>query len=147
MKEPTWITYLTISLAGIGAILGIINTAYLLFKDRVRIRLSVRNAFFVNVSPHQDGQTVFALEVTNLGFLPVTISQAGFELPDGSNNVIPLLGHNTPTGVQLPHRLEPRTSLSIYASIPETDAIKEHGCKKAFVKTDCKRTYKAKRNM
>lgn len=145
MEEPSWIKYLTISLAATGTILGVINTVYLLFKDRVRVKVRIRKAFFVNVSPSQDGKDVLIIEVTNLGFIPVTISEAAFLLPDSSGRKIPLIGHNTPMGIQLPHRLEPRTSLSIYSSMQETEAIIQQDCKKGFVKTDCRRTFTAKR--
>lgn len=142
MKGIDWLSIVSIVLASVGAILGTINTSYLLFKDKVRLKLQIRAAVFAKGSEILDNH-VYCLEVTNLGFVPITLREAGFLLPDGTKRKIPLIFQNA-HGVKLPYRLEPRSAASIYASAEETKGIKEHNCKRAFVKTDCGKQFYAK---
>ena len=78
-----------------------------------------------------------------MGFIPVTVNEVGFLLPDRSGRRIPLLEQQSP-GVELPYRLEPLTSVTVYASAQETEDVLSQKCKKAFVKTDCRKQFKTK---
>lgn len=137
MEEIGWLSIVSIILASIGALLGIINTSYLLFKDKVRLELRIRSALFSR-GPYISDDFVYCLEVINMGFIPVTVSEVGFLLPGGDGNRIPFLLQQLP-GAKLPYRLEPRTSVTVYATEQETEGIRSNNCKKAFVDTDCRK--------
>jgi len=74
----------TISIAVVGAILGIINTVFAVWQKRVRLRVRVMMAFDpADEDLGSDGlprEQSIAVEVTNLSGFPVTIQTVGFVL-------------------------------------------------------------------
>ncbi len=96
----------------LGAVLGVMNTWRAFDRDRIRIRVEPR--FFIRT----DGMVSmggYQLVITNLSYIPVTITQVGFKLRDGKN----LLTFFRPLDCTLPQRMEARTRFT--ASIPEPD--------------------------
>lgn len=134
-NEVNWISLISIILASIGALLGIINTSYLVFKDRIRLKLRIR--MVIMAQGHEVvSKDLYCLEVTNLSFIPVTVKEVGFLLPGKSGQKIPFVFQPAP-GSKLPHRLEARASVSVYSTKEETDGINQMKCDKAYLKTDC----------
>lgn len=112
----------------LGAVLGVMNTWRAFDRDRIRIR--VEPAFFVRTNGIEriDG---YRLTITNLSYIPVTITQVGFTMRDGKN-LFTLL---TPIDCTLPQRMEARTRLT--ASIPESDFRDLLNIRHAYASTAC----------
>ena len=111
-----WMEYLTLLIAVLGAVLGIINTVHDMNRDRVRLR--VRDRGWVN----QGGQG-WAVEVVNLSAFEVTIDKVVIPLPDHQELWLEEILR------QLPHRLGPRTSASfrITAGTAQFNAVPDRG--------------------
>jgi len=126
----TLVTAITGAACGIlGAVLGIINTWNQVSKNRLRLRVrpylavveQMRNGQYVGIVRHSgkpfpsDLMQHLCVEVVNLSSFPVTISEVGFGRRDdegGRHVVIPF----DRFGDQLPKRLEPRESMSVYGA-------------------------------
>jgi hypothetical protein len=153
---------ITLSIAVIGAVLGIVNTVFSLWQKRVRLRVRVMMAFDPedrdlgeNGLPKK--QSV-AIEVTNLSEFPVTIQSTGFafrsrlgiairrapilKIVAGSSKdylIIknPRLAGRSLSDRTLPARLDSRESL---VAMPRADEHKKpqfRDARRAFVLTAC----------
>jgi len=75
---------ITLSIAVIGAVLGIVNTVFALWQKRVRLRVRVMMAFDPEDRDLGEDRLPkkqsIAVEVTNLSEFPVTIQSVGFTL-------------------------------------------------------------------
>jgi hypothetical protein len=72
-QEITNMQVVTMAIAVLGAVLGIINTWYNLDKSRVKLKVTPAHAIpFGAVDP----KLKFCVQITNLSFFPVTISDA-----------------------------------------------------------------------
>ncbi len=125
-------SYITLIIAVVGAVLGIINTWRAIARDRVRVRVLVED--YLTSDLHNG----IAITAVNLGHLPVTISSMGFLLRKKKHLVFPpgMLDQ-----LKFPHRLEPRASVtyvlpSIASHHPSLGAVR---C--AVVKTQCMRHF------
>lgn len=100
---------MTLGIAVLGATLGVFNAVWLIRKDTVRLKVR----FVMLYVPDYDMWTG-AVEVINAGYLPVTINEVAFHSGRRSKKraaVITDLLQRT----DLPHRLEPRTAISVAA--------------------------------
>ncbi|PZT41898.1 hypothetical protein A7X92_03745 [Stenotrophomonas maltophilia] len=107
-----WTNWLTLGIAVLGFALGLFNAVWLIRKDTVRMKVR-----FVSIYVPRDDLWTGAVEVINTGYLPVTITEVAFHFARRSKTrsaVIADLLERT----KLPHRLEPRTAISI-ATTPE----------------------------
>jgi hypothetical protein len=127
----TWIQAITLAIAMLGAVLGIINT-FIAVNNR-RVRLRVRPMYTVG-APAGAG---FGIEVVNLSSFPVTISDVGLlygrawsALPARMVIADPILFD----GGGWPRRLEPRSEVSVYFD-PRSIPARRFG--KAYAKTSC----------
>jgi hypothetical protein len=121
----------TFGIAVLGAVLGVINTARAWRRDRVRIRV-------VPVVAHPstgtgDTRTRLAIEVVNIGAVPVTVDQVGYVVRGQKGRRILSLPQ-TGDGGAWPRRLEPHSSVTAYAA-PGQDVEWLKGVKRAFAKT------------
>jgi hypothetical protein len=118
-------------IAMLGAGLGILNYYRSVVKDRVNLKLNVSHY----IIPRIAGGTANGLnvEVINLGFIPVTISNAYIELKDKKiyTDLSTLYGQN------LPARIESRESMSIRFAPELNDDLRILEARSVLVKTAC----------
>jgi len=74
MNVITTFQAVTLAIAVLGAILGIINTWHNLDKRRVKLKVTPAHAIPVG---GMDPRLQFCIEITNLSEFPLTISDAG----------------------------------------------------------------------
>jgi hypothetical protein len=117
--------YITVCMAAIGAILGVINTWNSL--DRQRVKLIVRPA--QGIGPNR--KSVITIDVINLSQFAVSIDEIGLRLVDGRRAVIldPMVN-----GKLLPQRVEARESI---CALLEVTAINPSAVRVAYAKTTC----------
>jgi hypothetical protein len=133
-NSPSTFNIITLAIALVGAILGIINTLLSINRHRVKIKVTPKVAYLV-------GQIVktkcLAIEILNLSDFPVTISQVGI-LYRGTKDRGDIVLPNMPDGGSFPRRLESRASFTVYSN-PEV--ILENNFANvycAYAETDCK---------
>lgn len=119
---------ITLGIALLGAVLGVINTWNSLSKSRVKLKVIPSHVIA------EDSSIEFAIEITNLSAFPVTISDAGV-LYHGTSARGALIHPIFSDGGQWPKRLEPRSSISIFSSFPYSTS--GHRIKCAYAKTQC----------
>lgn len=130
-QEITNIQVVTMAIAVLGAVLGIINTWYNLDKSRVKLKVTPAHAIpFGAVDP----KLKFCVQITNLSSFPVTISDAGVFFR-GTKSRGAIVNPVFSEGGDWPKRLEPRSSISVYSQIP--DAPTGHKIKCAYAMTQC----------
>jgi len=125
---------ITFGIALTGAVLGVINTWRAFDRDRIRLSVSPR-IFFSST-----GENGLCFEITNLGFLPVTLSQIGIDLWEPAGQFyafIPRFLDST----RLPHRMEARTAVTAYLPAGSDNDPKLKSARRVFVKTACGRVF------
>lgn len=122
----------TLAIALLGAVLGLINTWQNIDRDRVKLRVAVNLAYLVT------GQGVsrpqIAIEVINRSQFPLTISQLGLE-QSGSKNVLALVNPIMVDGGTLPRRIEPRSAFTAYFSAEGTQQVIVSNVSRGYAKT------------
>lgn len=110
LRAMEWTNWFTLGIAVLGATLGVFNAVWLIRKDTIRLKVR-----FVSIYLPRTNVWTGAVEVINTGYLPVTITEVAFHYGRRSKTraaVITDLLERT----RLPHRLEPRTAISIAAN-------------------------------
>ncbi len=120
---------ITLSIALLGAALGLINLWRAIDRDRVRVRVTPLS--YINTG----GASGICLEVVNVGLTAVTISSVGFVLRDGQQ-LVPLSSTFTCRD-GLPHRLESREAITAYLPAGIEKNAKFGQVKCAYAKTAC----------
>ena len=125
---------ITLSIAVLGAVLGIINTWKSFDRDRLKLKVIPKHA--IPVGNLVDQNIRFCVEVINLSTFPVTVCEIGmlFHNTDRRGAVLnPIVIDGKP----FPRRLEPRTSFTVY--LRHEAFQNEHGyrIKCAYAETDC----------
>lgn len=131
MENVTTVQIITLSIAVVGAVLGLINTWHGL--DKSRVKLKVRPAHAIPVA-FADPSLAFSIEVTNLSAFPVTICDVGvfYRGTDSRGSFVnPVLVD----GGGWPRRLEPRSSVTVYGRRPESRSDRHIKC--AYAITEC----------
>lgn len=126
----TIVNGVTLALALLGAVLGIINTWQALDKTRVKLRVRPKHAIPFG---GMDERLTFCIEVTNLSAFAVTIEEARVSLKGSDNR----LAYTNPVLIDdggWPRRLEPRTAVTIYGHAPSKNG---HSLKCAYATTAC----------
>lgn len=127
----TWKEATTMSIALLGAVLGVMNTWNAINQQRVRVRVTPH--FVASLDRRPLG---ISIEVINLSAFALTIEEIGFTSNKGR---LPLLAARFPDGVSLPRRLASREAIS--AVIGPTDfGIPPVRLGDAYVRTACGRT-------
>lgn len=136
----TWLDIVTLLFAGVGALLGLINTAYLLWS-RHWVRLKVIPKFgklasggYLSSSRRLfEGATEPSIDVVNLSSFPITIIEVGYTLRDTSIEErrlaapSPLVTDQKPW----PRKLDPRESVTAHL---EAEVLREP-IHKAYART------------
>jgi hypothetical protein len=129
----------TLGIALLGAILGIINTCLQYDKRRVKLRVIPKIAYLMLSRSDKLGAPQLCIEIINLSDFPVTISDVG--LTSGNVNKakrITLIEPLIYDGKRWPRRLESHESVTVYFEKgfgpDEPDYLI---MKKAYAKTDC----------
>lgn len=125
---------ITLGIALLGAVLGVINTWRSLSKSRIRLKVVPAYAIPVGAA---DRRLEFAIEITNLSAFAVTVYDAGVFF-HGTKRRGAILNPVFSDGGQWPRRLEPRSSVSVYSQIPESPD--GHRIRCAYAKTQCGHT-------
>lgn len=128
----------TLSIALMGALLGLLNTWRSFAKDRPRLRVSVKGWL------SSCGDSGFCVEVANTGFVPVSVSQVGILLRRPRGRVFLFAPYGL--GVQdFPHALGAGESMTVYAP-PGTDENPALAhASRAFVRTAAGLTFCGRR--
>lgn len=129
--DITIVQAITLAIAGLGAVLGIINTWHGL--DTSRVKLIVRPAHAIPLGA-ADPNLKFCIEVTNLSAFAVTISDVGV-FYKGTNNRGCIVQPILLDGGGWPRRLEPRSSVTIYGQTPSSSPDQRIRC--AYARTEC----------
>jgi len=124
---------ITLAIALVGAILGIINTFLSIDRHRVKIKVTPKVSFPVG---QQEKRKCLAIEILNLSDFPVTISQVGI-LYRGTKDRGEIVLPNISDGGSYPRRLDSRVSFTVRSS-PEVileNKFADVYC--AYTETDC----------
>ena len=138
----TIIQSITLAIALLGAVLGIINTWYALDRYRVKLRVVPKSAYpFGMGAPDVD----FCIEVTNLSAFAIYLDEGGV-LYAGTTNKGMIITPIFPNEIKgsWPKKLESRESTTIYMKLSESE--NGHKAKGVYVRTQCgvKKTAKSK---
>lgn len=129
----SWNEAITLGIALLGAVLGLMNTWQAISAGRVKLR--VKPAFAIGY-PH--GESMFSIEVVNLSSFPVTISEVGLTL--GGNSLGQQRAAVTQPimidGGQWPRRLEAREAVSLYFD-PSSMGRSGKAIGRAYARTAC----------
>ena len=125
-----WQQVITLGIAGLGAVLGVMNTWQARRRDRLRLR--VRPIHFSTTA----GEQGHGIEVINLSTFAVTVEEIGFTMASGRADkgqrlaiVRPILSDGGPW----PRRLEARGSVTAYFDLG-TEAAQAG---RAYARTAC----------
>jgi hypothetical protein len=122
---------ITLSIAVLGATLGLVNTWHALDRSRVKLRVRPKHAIPVGAA---DPRLTFCIEVTNLSVFAVTVEEAGVFFKGTESRAaytLPVLID----GGAWPRRLEARSSVTVYGQPPM--ASTGHALKCAYARTAC----------
>lgn len=102
-----WTNWLTLGIAVLGATLGVFNAVWLIRKDTVRLRVQYVTIYVPGVDTWTG-----AVEVTNVGYLPVTVKEIAFHKGRlAKRRAVVVTDFLQQTA--LPHRLDARTQITI----------------------------------
>lgn len=125
---------ITLSVAVLGAVLGIINTWQNFDRSRLKLKVVFKHAIPVG---GVDSRLTFCVEVTNLSTFPVTICDVGvfYRGTDHRGCIIQpvLLDRGA-----WPRRLESRSSVTVYSEKPTSVPGQKIRC--AYARTECGHT-------
>ena len=128
---------ITIVLASIGAVLGVLNAWWAHDKDRPKIRVSPRRV--IPLGSPVDSRARLAIEVTNLSWFPLTVSEVCVLFRGTAERGV-VIDPVLVDGGGFPRRLESRTSFMAYLH-PDAFATAQHRVRAAYAKTDCGLTF------
>jgi hypothetical protein len=114
MDKVSIMQAVTFAIAVLGAVLGVINTWIGLDKSRVKLKVAPAHAIPVGGT---DPRLQFCLTITNLSSFAVTVDDAGLLFARSTSRgslIQPVIGD----GGAWPRRLEPRSSVTLYAHRP-----------------------------
>lgn len=122
---------ITLGIALLGAVLGIINTWHTIDTRRVKLRVTPKLATF-----YPSEEKTLCIEVVNLSAFPVTIGEIGF-LSRWPTFRRPILRPITLNGGDFPRRLDSRSAFTAHTTdlMNDPETLSEIRC--AFAKTDC----------
>lgn len=126
----TKVEAVTLAIAVLGAVLGLVNTWHALDSSRVKIRVVPAHAIPFGHAPRVN----VCISVSNLSSFPVTVSEVGF-FYHGTDKRAVLIDPLIVDGGSWPRRLEPRSSVSVYGTTPDPHAGYRLKC--AYSRTDC----------
>lgn len=126
-----FITSITLAIAVLGAVLGIINTIHSLNRDRILLKIIPK--WIIVPSGRYLG-----IEIVNLSYIAVVVEEVGFSLTRTiKGERIPLLNPVVLDGGPFPRRLEPRYSMTVVASKELLKSKEFRRIKFAYAGTSC----------
>jgi hypothetical protein len=131
MEGITIIQEITLSIAVLGAVLGVINTWHAIDRSRVKLKVLPAHAIPMRGA---DPRLAFCIEVTNLSAFAVTIYDVGV-FYRGTKKRGSFIQPVFIDGGTWPRRLEPRTSVTAYGQRPESSPNQR--IKFAYARTQC----------
>lgn len=129
---------MTLGIALVGAVLGILNTWRNFDRDRPKLRVTPMHAIPVGGYERAYSGIGFGIEVINLSPFPITVREVGFMhrgLSDRAVVVEPVTVDNKGT----PRRLEPREAVAFYMETPSPREGRPLRC--AYASTACGLTF------
>lgn len=126
----------TFGIALIGAVLGLLNTWRSFDRDRLRLTISPRWAYFPSAEPR------LCFEVINFSYIPVTVTTVGLRLRRPHHGSFFAFIPTVINGERLPHRMEPRASITVLMPPGAHEDKEMREVRDAFVKTACGRTFR-----
>lgn len=136
--DPMIFQGITLAVALVGAVLGVMNTWRNLNQDRLRLIVKPTQAYFDN------GSHRLSIDVINLSTFPVTLTHYGFFMR-GTNRHIQFIPEFA-RGETLPIRLEPRTSVTAFLRHGAAEVDGFAFVRSAYVLTACGNTVEATSN-
>lgn len=124
----------TLSIAILGAVLGMMNTWCAIDRDRVKLKVIPKRA--IPVGNMIDQRIRLCIDVTNFSTFPLTITEVGV-LYHGTDRRGAVINPIIIDGGRFPRRLEPRTSFTAYMNPDALECSSGHLVKCAYAKTDC----------
>jgi len=131
MEGITIIQGITLSIAVLGAALGIINTWHAIDLSRVKLKVLPKHAIPLG---GVDPRLTFCIEVTNLSAFAVTVHDVGV-FYHGTKARGSFIQPVFMDGGTWPRRLEPRCAVTVYGQRPESTSEKSIRC--AYARTEC----------
>jgi hypothetical protein len=125
---------ITLSIAGVGAALGLLNTWRASDQSRVHLRVAPKIAY--PMMPGEPKRPIGCFDIVNLSLFPVWINEFGFTIDgDPRKNKRMVILELFSSDMQPLQRaiLEPRRSITVYFEITNIQA----NFKKAYVRTEC----------
>lgn len=122
--------YVTLGIAVLGAVLGVINAWRAWALDRVRLRVDVSHGVDAL------GGRILLVNAVNLSAFDLTVTRVGFHLLGRQRHMqipVPFLT----SGNKLPVCLKPRTSLTAVVQFGAADHVGWHAVESAYVDTAC----------
>ena len=121
----------TLSIAVLGAVLGVINTLHNINKTRVKLKVIPKHAIPVG---GMDPDLRMCIEVINLGSIAVTIQDVGV-FYYGTKKRGAIIQPVFADGGGWPQRLEPRSALTVYCQ--RAYSPEGHKIRTAYARTEC----------
>ena len=140
----TLIQAITLTIAVLGAVLGVINTFVALDRNRVKLRVIPMAATFnksllvSTIIKNGACKTHILIEVQNLSAFAVTIREVGL-LYHKNKKRGKWVRSTVCTGGDLPHRLDPQSSFSVFNCVADMvkSGVHVDDVKCAYAMTDC----------
>jgi hypothetical protein len=126
----TILQVVTLAVALLGAVLGLVNTWASIDKSRIKLRVRPAHAIPFGGAPQHIGMSI---TVTNLSAFAVTVNEAGLLLRRTTERA-PIFTPILTDGGSWPRRLEPRSSVTIFAQRPSQH---QHRITYAYATTEC----------
>lgn len=121
---------ITLGIAILGAVLGVLTTWRTFYVDRPRLRVTESSGFGIG------GELGLLVTVVNLSSFPLTVTRVGFFM-NGTSRHLQLPRPLLLEGGKLPERLEPRASLTVLVPIGDFDPQHLPVLRCAYVGTAC----------
>lgn len=125
---------ITLGIALLGAVLGIINLWRAFDRDRIRLKVVPQSYI------HTNGFAGLCVEVINLSYVPVTLKQVGFKVKH-EERFIQSIEYQMTDAARLSHRLEPRAACTVFYPPGVEDAELFRHVTSAYARTACDRLF------
>lgn len=126
-----WTNWLTLGIAVLGATLGVFNAVWLIRKDTVRLKIRYTTMYVI-----QRDEWIGGIEAVNTGYIAVTIREVAFKRGRRAREKL-VITEDYLRSTRLPHRLEPRTSMTMSHSPDVLRQLEAEGYTHGLVTTVC----------